>query len=597
MRKFYIVLLILILSSFFRNYSYVYAVNPILEKAISLYKEEKHDSVIILIRNYLRQHGKEEQTELLVPLIIESLVRRNELASAHRLFSMFRVRFPNSPFLPRLWYIEGVALGKEEKYPNAIAAFSTALSLGVPKTLDSLVIVNCEKIGSNMTIDEFSELKGLNINSRIIEVLKYYEIEKLILLGQFTKAKSYAEEFKSQYPKSKYLSILKEEINKALDAQKKTIQIGVLAPISGEDEEIGKRIVQGIQLAISQYQPQIPQTIKTIILDTKGNMITTAQKTRELCEVHKVPIIIGPVLSHTAIVTAAMLMNKPVVMVSPTATEEGISEIGENIFQINVTTGALGRRIAKYAIENLSIKDFAILAPNTPYGHILASTFKEEVKRSNLEIIAEEYFEEGQNDYREQFQNIRKKLLIRYLERLAIEKGTTFSGEITKKDSALYADSSLSVGGLFMPAAAEDVIMLAPQVVFYRIKTQMLGCNGWHNPKVLKEGKKYVVNALFSTYFETDATDNSWVDFAKVYKYRYNIEADRVSALGYDAATLILKAIKESNSDDPNIISKQLGKTYRYKGLSGVISFENGQRANSESAVYKITENGFVRVH
>lgn len=567
-----------------------------LDRSLNYYQAGRYDSTIYVIREYLRKHGREEQSEQLVPLVTEALVRRGEYVSAHRLFSMFRTRYPQSPFIPRLWYVEGVALAKEEKYPAAITVFSTALRSGVSKSLDSLIMVNTEKIAAHMAPDEFVELSTLDIHHRLLETVRYHEIEKLVAIGQFGKAKSSADDFQKRFPRSRYAAGLRDRMAQAQEARKSTLQIGLLAPVSGDEEEIGKRVVQGAQLAISQLQPNNGQTVKPIILDTRGNMITTAQKTKELIDEHGVSLIIGPVLSHTATVTAAMLIDKPVLMISPTATDEGIADLGPNIFQMNVTIGSLGARIARYAIENLSIKEFVILAPQTSYGHILAESFKSELKRRNFDLLAEEYFEEGANDYREQFMNIRMKLLARKLEKVSLDRGGDFNGNVSRRDSILYSDSTLAVGGLFMPAEAEDVVMLAPQVMFHRIRTQILGSNGWHQQKVIRDGKRYVLNAMISTSVDFNPTGSEWLEFAKEYRRRYNAEPDRVAALGYDAAALLMKAVKESGGDDPVRIRDYLTRTDRYQGLSGAVSFEPGRRANSECAIYKVSESGFVRV-
>ena len=57
-----------------------------------------------------------------------------------------------------------------------------------------------------------------------------------------------------------------------------------------------------------------------------------------------------------------------------------------------------------------------------------------------------------------------------------------------------------------------------------------------------------------------------------------------------------MKSIRKTGGDDPGRIQEVLSRVNRYQGLSGVISFEKGRRANNESAVYKISEDGFVRV-
>lgn len=565
------------------------------DKAVKLYRDGKYDSTIIIIRSFLKKNGKSPESEKMVPLITEALVRKGQYTSAYRLFSMFRQKFPQSHFLPRLYYVTGVALAKEEKYQQAIASFSSALEGGVSSSLDSLILSNSEKICKQLTANEFEVLSTMPLHFRLLEVVKFYEIDRFFSMGQFVKVQNFAEEFRRFFPRSKYEGQLKGLITSAQEKQRGMIQVGILAPISGEEAEIGKNVIQGAQLAIDQANKAGSVTAKTVVLDTKGNMVETARRTKELIEDHQVPVIIGPVLSHTATVSAAMLMGKQTVMISPTATDDGIAGLSRNVFQMNVTMGVLGRKIARYASENLNISDFAILAPNSAYGRILAENFKNELQKRNLELISEDYYEEGANDFSEQFLRLRSKLLERHLEKMALERGLDFKGKISRSDSIRYSDSTLSVGGLFMPGEADDIVMLAPQVYFHRIHTQMLGSNGWHSLKVVQDGKKYVANTIISTSFELNQNQKSWADFKSAYKARYNAEPDRISALGYDAATLVMKALAEAGND-PVKINESIRKTQNFQGLSGLISFDHEDGENSEASILKITETGFLRV-
>jgi ABC-type branched-subunit amino acid transport system substrate-binding protein len=342
---------------------------------------------------------------------------------------------------------------------------------------------------------------------------------------------------------------------------------------------------------------QFGRLIKPVIYDTKGSMMENARRTKDLINVDKVPMILGPVLSQDAIVSASMTMGKNTLMLSPTATEDGIADLGENIFQMNVSIGTLGRKIAAYAMDNLNMKEFAILAPQTEYGTALAKSFKDELKKKNINVIAEEYFEEGGNHFSAQFAQLRHVLLLKHFEKIAAEKGLAVKKKITRADSIKYADSTLSVGGLFIPAEADDVVMLAPQVAFNRIRTQILGSNGWQSKKVIQDGSTYVQGAMISATIEPDQNSKQWIDFKKSFKTRFGYEADRVAALGYDAANLIVKAVKESGGDNSEKIADALYKVHGYQGLSGIISFDRSNSgSNTESAILKVTANGFVRV-
>ena len=69
------------------------------------------------------------------------------------------------------------------------------------------------------------------------------------------------------------------------------------------------------------------------------------------------------------------------------------------------------------------------------------------------------------------------------------------------------------------------------------------------------------------------------------------ILTDRVAALGYDAASLVVKVIKKSE------ISVKIGEALRriqgFNGLSGNVSFDQDNGANTEASIFKISTSGF----
>jgi ABC-type branched-subunit amino acid transport system substrate-binding protein len=570
---------------------------------VEQYRVSHYDSSAATVRTFLKSHGNDNASEYLVPLLIESSAHMNDFALARRLFQIYMKKFPSSVFIPRLWYCEGVSLVNEKDYGAALAAFSHSLSGGVNETLDSLIIGATQKIGDKvLTADEidFHSAQG-DLHPRIMEVLQYYEISKLYESGQILRAKQKAEAFLKRYQHSPFTSSVKDLNAKISDGQKGLVQIGILAPLSGYDADIGRQVLQGVQIALDQYMAGSGAKLRLIICDTRGSGIETAKKTRELVQEHHVPIILGPVLSQDAIVAASMLMDKDVVMLSPTANDDGIAVLGPNIFQMNVTLGTLGAKIARYAMDNLNIRDFAIIAPSSEYAAALASGFRQEVEKSGREIVDEEMYENGTRDFKLQYDRLEAKLLQRKQRRTAVEKSLSGDAQPAQKsETKPSADTTYEIGGLFIPAESEDVVMLAPQAAFHRLKTQLLGSIGWHNPRTIIDGKEYVSGALFSTNLPASpAGDKEWLDFKAQYKSRWGAEPDRPAALGYDAASLITRCLRDiggGGAPTADQISQALVKIKGYKGASGLISFDPSQRKNSEAAIMKIKDKQFIRV-
>jgi ABC-type branched-subunit amino acid transport system substrate-binding protein len=574
----------------------------VLERARSFYEVNKYDSTIAVLQSWLKKNGKENATEYLVPLLMEALARKNDYRYFERLFVIYEQKFPHSDYMPRIFYLNGVVLSRQEKHEDAILSFSRALKSGAADPLDTLVLRNVKILCADMFTDaELGRLSSRNdLDESIAEIVAYFEFARLYDENKVDYARQKAEAFRKQYPGSVYDLFARDVIGKSRVVQKRQIPVGLLAPVSGFDADVGRQVVQAVQLAVEQHNENSGTQARLIIGDTEGKMLRTTQLTKDMVAVTKVPVIIGPVLSPDAIVCASMLLDKNVVMVTPTATDDGIARLGPNIFQINVTPGMLGKRIAAYAMENLNIRDFGVIAPRSEYGSVLAASFRREVENRGGVLVSEEFYEEGTRDFRAQFEALRSALLVRRQQGIAMGKGmdyaSTSAARMIKTDSLRLADSALAIGGLFLPAESEDVVMLAPQAHFYRIQTQLLGSTGWHTSATLLDGKQYVNNAILSTNFETDAKDRQWADFSALYHKRFGAEPDRVAApLAYDAARLVLMAL-EKCGDDAEAVAGYLHSVRGYQGVSGAISFGESDGANTEAAIVKIKDKAFIKI-
>lgn len=573
----------------------------VLRKATELYDTGDYDSTVAVIRTYLNRHGKDPSTEYLVPLLVEALTRTGDTKYSQKLLSIYFRRFPKSPYIARMLYLDGIGKSRQEEYAKAVMSFSGALERGLAPALDSLVDTNIHLLCRNaLTPEELAELAGSEaLHPRVAEIISYWQVRKLYGTGQIAKAKHAAEQFDQRHGRSDYADKVKNIASKVESRARGRVVVGLLAPLSGYDADIGKRIVRGAQVAVDRHNKTGKPKISLLISDTRSSMVATAHQTRALADTHNVSMILGPVLSRNAVVTASMVAGENVVMLSPTATEDGIAGLGRNVFQMNVTMGVLGSKIARYAMENLNIREFAVLSPLSEYGRILSRGFAEEVRQRGGEIVAEESFDEGANDFRPQFKSLRRKLAMHRWEKEAAAEGGGYNGtrRSARADSAIVRDSVLSVGGLFIPAEAEDVVMLAPQVFFYKIQTQMLGATGWHNPKVILDGKRYVNNAIFVTNFETEKHSDTWKNFRDAYHARFSMEPDRVAALGYDAAKLACRTYRRigAGASAEKVTDALLG-VRKYHGVSGVVSFDPEQGMNTEAAIMKISNKRYLRV-
>ena len=572
----------------------------VLKRARQFYASQHYDSTVQILTRYLRQSGKEPAAEYLVPLLAEALSRKNDFASVSRFFTIYAKKFASSPYMPRMRYLQGYALGKTEAYAEALGVFSQVVSDSTTSILDSLTLVNvrilCERALSAEECALAADRKDLHETIR--EIARHGQMVRLFEAGQFDQAREAGELFKKTWSNSTLMPKVNDLLDRIGRQLKNQLSIGLLAPVSGAEAEIGKRIVQGVQVAFEQFNSgRSNNKVSVIIRDSRGSMVETAHRTKELLDDYNVPVIIGPVLSQNAIVSAAMCAGRKVVMISPTATEDGIADLAPNIFQMNITMGVMGSAVANYALQNLNIRDYAVLAPSSDYGQALSRHFVDQVKAAGGTVVAQITYPEGTNDFKLQFDTLRTILVRRYFENMSLEKSDYQIRKNAKNEASYLADSTLQLGGLFIPAESQDAAMLASQTAFHRIKTQLLGSSGWHNPATILDGREYVNNAVLSTTMAEDTLRMPWNNFKAAYKARFGTTPDRIAALGYDAAGLVLKALAENgmNADTP-ALSRIIAATKKYEGASGVISFDRERRVNVEAAIVKIRDKSFIRL-
>ena len=566
-----------------------------LATAERFYKARNYDSAGVTIREFLLTHGKDPAAEYLIPLLMEACVRKGDCATVNKLFPLYHRKYAASPYMGRVWYLHGYSQAKTHSYHEALESYSSALSRGVSGDLDSVIMKSATAICAKGF--DRAALHAVAIDARlhprICAVAHNYEAAANVVRD--TLHSGDGNKTLSPIP-----DVAQPDTAQVAGHSTGNIKIGLLAPLSGEDADVGKRVSQGVALAIDRYNASHLRHIELLPRDTRGALLETVRRTKALLDSDHVQSIVGPMLSPTATATAGMVLGKNIVMLTPTATDDGIAALGPNIFQMNITLGVLARRLAGYAAENLNIRDFVVLAPRTAYGSAMAAAFREEVTKRGGVIFEEVSFEEGGNDYTSLLVNLRRALLIRRLDQVAKERlGDRYRPvtRLTWTDSAKWSDSSVSTGAIFIPADAEDAASLAAQIAFNRIKAQLLGSTGWRSSKTVIDGNNYVQNAIISAPFEPDSSWRPWPAFRNDYATRFHEEPDRVAALGYDAGNLIGAAIDSAGRTINALnLSHFLLNIKKFEGAAGFVSFDPLDRTNTEAVILKLTPNGFIRV-
>ena len=321
---------------------------------------------------------------------------------------------------------------------------------------------------------------------------------------------------------------------------------GVAGPMTGQYAQYGTPVKRGAEIAVDMLNAdggvnggQASFTTGDDLGDPK-EAVLVAQK---FIDDPEVLFVDGHVFSGATIAAGAKYQTAGISMISPSATQPDISDIGEFVWRVCITDAVQGEGLAKYSVSDLDAKKIAIMYDNSDYGRGLADAYDEAVKAAGGSVVAKEQYAGGDTDFKAQLTKI---------------KGET--------------PDLLFLSGYF-PEGSK----IAQQARELGIDAQLLGSDGYASQEIINLGGQAVEGMLISTFFDATKDDPAVTEFVKAYTAKFDAEPDWFGACSYDAVMIAAAAAKKAGSNERAAINDALGTLGAYQGVTGTIEFdENG---------------------
>jgi branched-chain amino acid transport system substrate-binding protein len=344
-----------------------------------------------------------------------------------------------------------------------------------------------------------------------------------------------------------------------IDAQD-AIKIGEVNPISGAIGEYGVSCHNGIKLAIDQANAGGGVLGKQIALLTEDNQSKAGQTStivRKFVTQDKVVAIVGDLTSSATLEGGPIAQAAKIPMVTPLATNPKVTEIGDYIFRVCFIDEFQGRIMARFALENLKLKKAAILTDiKQDYSVGLSGFFKETFVSGAGTMVREQSYSSGDTDFRAQLTSIKAA-----------------GPEV-----------------VFVPGYYPEVGIILKQARQLGITVPFLGCEAWDSPTLLQVAGKAAEGCYFSNQFSADDPSRLVQDFDKLYLEKFGSRPDNFAALGFDAARVVLEAIKRAGSTDSTAIRDALAQTKDFPGVSGDITIDAKRNASKPVVILAIKD-------
>ncbi len=339
-----------------------------------------------------------------------------------------------------------------------------------------------------------------------------------------------------------------------------TIRIGEYASLTGKEASFGQQSHKGLTLAIEEINAAGGALGRKLELFTEDNQTKpgeSATAAKKLISRNKVVALIGEVASGRSLEAAPIAQAAKIPMIAPAATNPKVTQTGNYIFRVCFIDPFQGTVMAKFAQNDLKAKRVAILSSvSNAYSVGLAKFFKETFVANGGLVVSEKNFSEGDKDFRAQ----------------------------------LTAVKAANVDAIFVPSYYTEAALIARQARDLGLTVPLLGGDGWVADQLLEIGGDALNGCYYSTHFSPENQDPVVQAFVKKFKARWgaNENPDAFAALGYDAAFVLVDAIKRAGTTDGPKLRDALAAIKNFAGVTGVTNIDANRDASKPAAIIAI---------
>ncbi len=345
------------------------------------------------------------------------------------------------------------------------------------------------------------------------------------------------------------------------------IKVGLVVPLTGDVKTFGESARNGAMLAFDELNAAggiNGRKVQVVATDDKNDPTEAANAGAKLIDMDQVVAVVGSVSSKCSSPLSDKCQASRIPMISPTSTNPKVTvdEQGRRkdyVFRacfIDPFQGTVG---ARFALDSLKAKTAAVMYDvGNDYSKGLADFFKAAFEQGGGRVVAFESYAKDDVDY---------------------------SALLTK-----VKQSNPDV--LFIPDYYNKVGLIARQARQLGLGSVLLGGDGWDSPDMLKIAGEAIVGGYFTNHYSPDDPRPEVQEWVRKYEAKHGQRPDALATLGYDAALLLIEALKKSANARPDEIKTALQNIKDFPCVSGRITFDEWGNPIKNAAVLVYTNEG-----
>lgn len=357
-----------------------------------------------------------------------------------------------------------------------------------------------------------------------------------------------------------------------------TIKIGVNLELTGDVSVYGIPERNAIEQATEEINAAggiDGKLVELVVYDNAYDQAKAVQNTEKLIE-DGVVAILGPATSGMTLASAPLAKDNEIVVFTPSGTSSAVTLDGKVVnnwvFRSCFIDEFQGQVLANFASNELQAKKAIVMVNGgSEYSKELARVFEEKFTSNGGSVVQQATYAEADTDYKASLTAI-----------AAEDFDVLFIADYAK-------NAGLIIGQARSTAGLETVNIIGP--------------DGFEDSKLndLAGGAQNVNNVFFSTHFSTLSDDTQVADFVASHKaftlktYGKEEVPNALTALAYDAAYMLFKAIDNADSTEPAAIRDALEALESFDGVTGDISFDELHNAVKPAFLIELSNGAPVK--
>jgi branched-chain amino acid transport system substrate-binding protein len=299
--------------------------------------------------------------------------------------------------------------------------------------------------------------------------------------------------------------------------------------------------------------------VKVITEDDQSKADEAANAVTKLISQNNVVAVLGEVASSSSLAAAPICQSNQVPMITPSSTNERVTQVGDYIFRMCFIDPYQGEAMANFVSKQLGMKRAAVLIDvKSDYSTGLAANFERVFVANGGGIVGKQSYAQGDSDFRSQLTTLK----------------------------------SVNPEVIFVPGYYNDIGQIAIQARDLGMQMPLAGGDGWESPKLIEIGGKALEGCFYSNHYHVDDPSPAVRGFVQKYQERYGAKPDALAALGYDAARVLADAIGRAGTTDGPKLREAIAATQNFSGVTGNITLGPDRNPIGKKLVILEIKNG-----